>query len=176
VPTAEGKLRLAGASYSNAATAQSLSELEPGASTNLGVLYLVPLDGNSNGLADSWERTYFGWPTNVVATNDMDGDGLSNEQEYLCGTDPTRSDSGLLFERIGPVGTSQLILEWPVAPGRSYQVRSSSDLYLPCDQWPWVDGPWTASASQSNMQWTHSAPGAFSNRYYRLQLLAPQAP
>ena len=45
------------------------------------------LDGN--GLPDDWERQYFGC-IGVDPDSDADGDGVSNLQEYLWGTDPNK--------------------------------------------------------------------------------------
>ena len=52
------------------------------------------LDADGDGLADSWERTYF---TNLdqVATSDFDRDGVSNGDEFLDGTNPTNKVSAL---------------------------------------------------------------------------------
>ena len=51
-------------------------------------------DGNGNGLPDSWEMTYFG-NLNQTASGDFDGDGVSNLQEFLDGTNPTNSASAM---------------------------------------------------------------------------------
>ena len=51
-------------------------------------------DGNGNGLPDSWEITYFG-NLNQTATGDFDGDGVSNLQEFLDGTNPNNPASAL---------------------------------------------------------------------------------
>jgi hypothetical protein len=53
---------------------------------------LLWIDNDGNGLPDSWERFYFGAP-GVRATGDADGDGASNLQEFLDGTDPTATNS-----------------------------------------------------------------------------------
>ncbi len=49
-------------------------------------------DSNRNGLPDTWELTYF-TNLNQQATGDFDGDGVSNLQEFLDGTNPTNSTS-----------------------------------------------------------------------------------
>ena len=53
---------------------------------------LLMIDSDADGIADSWERTYF---TNLAqnATADFDHDGASNLQEFLDGTNPTNSVS-----------------------------------------------------------------------------------
>lgn len=81
------------------------------------------------GIPVEWMAQYFGqdWP---AATADSDGDGDSNRDEYLRGTDPTDKNSVLR-----PVvrSTSQgLFLDWPTVPGLMYQVQSSAA----------VDGVW----------------------------------
>ena len=52
------------------------------------------VDTNSNGIPDLWETQMFGIGSlNQSADGDPDGDGLSNLQEYLAGTDPTNADT-----------------------------------------------------------------------------------
>jgi len=51
-------------------------------------------DSDADGVADSWETTFFGSLTNS-ATVDTDGDGSSNFQEYLDGTNPADANSVL---------------------------------------------------------------------------------
>jgi hypothetical protein len=52
------------------------------------------IDTDADGLGDSWERGYFG-SLAQYSTGDADGDGVSNLQEFLDGTDPTNSTSAL---------------------------------------------------------------------------------
>lgn len=48
-------------------------------------------DTNGNGIPDWWEVQYF-HNLNHSGSEDYDGDGVSNLNEYLNGTDPTRPD------------------------------------------------------------------------------------
>ncbi len=50
------------------------------------------LDSDADGLGDSWEAGYF-TNLNATATADLDGDGVSNRQEFLDGTNPTDRSS-----------------------------------------------------------------------------------
>jgi len=52
------------------------------------------LDGDRDGLPDFWEQTYFGG-LGQNPTGDFDGDGVSNLDEYLDGTNPADSASVL---------------------------------------------------------------------------------
>jgi hypothetical protein len=52
------------------------------------------LDSDGDGLPDSWELAYFG-NLNQTASGDFDGDGVSNLQEFLDGTNPADTNSVL---------------------------------------------------------------------------------
>jgi hypothetical protein len=62
--------------------------------TNVSITVRSPDERDDDHLPDAWERTY-GFNANdpADATQDADGDGLLNREEYLRGTDPTKSDS-----------------------------------------------------------------------------------
>ncbi len=54
----------------------------------------TPGDSDGDGLNDTCEQTYFGGLNSTHnATEDADGDGLTNGQECALGTDPTKADS-----------------------------------------------------------------------------------
>ena len=50
----------------------------------------APLDSDNDGMPDDWEKK-FGLDANAADDNssDKDGDGYTNVEEYLNGTDPT---------------------------------------------------------------------------------------
>lgn len=51
-------------------------------------------DNDVDNLPDNWEMAFFGTIDAVTALMDSDGDGLSNIQEWMDGTDPTDNYSG----------------------------------------------------------------------------------
>lgn len=53
---------------------------------------MLMIDSDADGLPDSWELANFGSLTNSAST-DFDGDGSSNLQEFLNGTNPANSNS-----------------------------------------------------------------------------------
>lgn len=50
-------------------------------------------DVNNNGVDDRWEIKYFGNLTSYTPDGDLDGDGISNLDEYLFGTNPAVDDT-----------------------------------------------------------------------------------
>lgn len=89
----------------------------------------VFLDINDNGIADSWERYYFGLATtNRAPFTDSDGDGMSDYAEFMAGTNPTNAASKLVFLGTEVLSNQFIRLEWAAIPGRLYQVQTASRL------------------------------------------------
>jgi hypothetical protein len=90
-------------------------------------------DENTDGLPDDWQERYFGpiislWPG---VGFDSDGDGKTNREEFLSGTNPIDSTSVL---RTVLSSTSQgAMLSWNTQPGGIYQLQVSTNLM------DWVD-------------------------------------
>ncbi|MBI3879034.1 MAG: matrixin family metalloprotease [Verrucomicrobia bacterium] len=82
----------------------------------------------SDGIPDNWMTTYFGNPdpsvgANHRATNDFDGDGFTNFQEYLLGSDPTNSRSSLRL--LSQTATN---LTFEARPYENYELFASTNL------------------------------------------------
>lgn len=97
-----------------------------------------PLDSNNDGMPDEWSKRYGLNPQSVEfrpgdqdavfylnneASRDLDGDGYTNLEEYLNGTDPTRPDTELKLKdpvEGSPTGDGKAAVEgakWTPPPG-----------------------------------------------------------
>lgn len=63
----------------------------------------------------------------IDETNDTDGDGLPNWQEWVAGTDPTNDASTLRMSDPSPT-TEGILLQWPSVPGKTYSLLRSTNL------------------------------------------------
>lgn len=89
-------------------------------------------DSEGDGMPDSWETTCGLLLGANDANEDADGDGFSNLNEYLLGTNP-RSGASFFKAELAPVagapGTYQL--SWNSVAGKTYVVEWSPDLKTP---------------------------------------------
>src|SRR5690242_13070535 len=81
--------RLTQATYSGG---QSITYHYDAAGNQTNNVVTAPADADGDGMADSWEITYFGG-TSRDGTGDFDGDGQSDLAEYLSGTLPNDASS-----------------------------------------------------------------------------------
>lgn len=86
----------------------------------------APVDSDGNGLADDWERQYFGH-IGVDPNADPDGDGMTNLQEYRAGTNPTDAQSRFEVVEINRL-PSGVQVRWLSQPNHRYRVRRSNTL------------------------------------------------
>ncbi|MCX8157120.1 MAG: immunoglobulin domain-containing protein [Verrucomicrobiae bacterium] len=86
-------------------------------------LTLGSLDSDNDGLPDEWEAQY-GLQTNNPndAQEDSDGDGLTNLQEYIAGTDP-RNPASVLKLSIQPANGGAAGLQFQAISNKSYTIQ-----------------------------------------------------
>ena len=117
----------------------------PGAQVSINVLND---DVDLDDISDTWERGHgLNYLLAADATLDADGDGRTNRQEFLAGTDPL-----LTSEYLRAVGASRsgntLTLNFAgTVSGRSYQLESTTTL----DSWGNVGAPFTASGASTSL-------------------------
>jgi hypothetical protein len=133
----------------------------------------VLADADADGIPDVWLQQYFGHASGLAddhsrATDDADGDGSLNWQEYIAGTDPTNALSYLHIPAL-TTGASLTTLQFMAVSNRSYTVEYSDALGT---------GPWSRLAdvvvrTNSRIE-TVVDPSAHTNRFYRL--VTPRQP
>ncbi len=143
---------------------------QPGKRTRLDLT--LGVDSDNDGLPDAWERALIERdPTGRLRTladvkpgDDLDGDGLTNLQEYLIGTYALDQLDGLALEVLA-VENGRARLRFTTVPGRVYTVRSSTNL----NDWN-VQGFALAAAGDVNQT-------AYSGREVTsIEIWAPLAP
>lgn len=138
-----------------------------GDSINLGTIFLEPVDSNSNLIADAWETTFFGAGNNVDGSDDADGDGLPNLDEYLAGTDPTNALSCLEFSSFNL--TNGFELTWQGSLDRTYRVSGTT--HLSSNTWVQVAGPWECNDIENGMTWVETNTHLSWCSFYKLEVI-----
>jgi hypothetical protein len=105
---------------------------QPGGIVGLNVT--AGTDDNNNGIPDAWEQWIVdnSWDSriqsiyDVQGQDDFDGDGVSNFNEYLAGTDPAWNKDYIRIEELERTANGRLGLKFLTIPGKSYRIVSAS--------------------------------------------------
>jgi len=129
-------------------------------------------DSNADGLPDAWERTYFG-TISVNPNVDADGDGMSNKEEYLAGTNPTNpADKLRVTAFTSSNGGTNVSVTWSTVLTRRYHIQKSINILA--QTWP---DSGLGTVSPTNSSTTRSFSDTFAtNRFYRIEAFRPLAP
>jgi len=85
-------------------------------------------DVDGDGIPDAWELHFCGSVTGINPDADPDGDGHSNREEWIAGTDPTNSASVFAIAGVDDFGGERR-LSWMSAAGHYYSVLFATNLF-----------------------------------------------
>ena len=120
-------------------------------------------DTDSDGIQDWWESLYFGTNTAAVASQDSDGDGMTNLQEYLAGTDPNDPNSKFSVSIATSISGPGYTLTFTAMPYKSYTIQYKDT--LTATSWTTLQS-YSATPVQQTISYTD--PAGTSMRFYRI--------
>jgi uncharacterized protein (DUF1800 family) len=119
-----------------------------------------PDDLDADGLSDAWVLWSGG--KHRVPNADDDGDGMTNAQESLAGTDPNNATSR--FDLTSWRSGNDLILSWTALPFKAHLLESGSDLTA----WRPETGPTTTAAGRRQTILTNEFAVPDDSRFFRV--------
>ncbi len=134
------------------------------------VLAAVDEDSNDDGIPDAWERQWNIPVGTLSATNDSDGDGFLDGDEYVADTHPLVSQDQLLIRTLAHTGGVST-LTFPTSSNRNYFVWYSDDLAAAAWQRAHALVDPIEGDGQTN-QFTDLAPNP-TGRFFRLEVKVP---
>jgi hypothetical protein len=140
------------------------AEPTPGRPSGLEDTLEVAADRDGDGLPDEWEIRFGLDPASAVGPNgaegDPDGDGQTNHDEYVAGTNPRLASDRFIAEAKMPVSVVELA--FVAHPGRVYTVWARDGLENP---WRQVS---QTSGVESERRVTVNDQGGVRARFYRV--------
>ena len=107
-----------------------------------------------------WSQRIFG--DAVDPNGDEDGDGQTNYQEYLAGTDPKDRVSRFFVKSLTPAAGGGVTFTWDSISGKTYTVERSSDLLI------WTPLQSNIPGTGGTLSFTDSNLGGNPKLFYRV--------
>ena len=156
--TGQSLQRITSSNYGNDPVNWTAASPTAGANTGGGVV-----DSDGDGMADSWEMAYFGTLARD-GTGDFDGDGVSDLDEYILGTNPTVASSPLTISSQVHNGTN-FVLQFNAISGHSYSVLYRTNI----ESGAWSKlGDFGPLGADGNISATDSGVVGKATRFYRV--------
>lgn len=142
----------------------------PSGFTSANAILSFLADTDQDGQPDTWESAFGLDPRNPSDRDeDSDGDGLTNNQEYLSGTNPKDPTSCLKLEVSFNENGSRARIKVRALANRTYRVESTDSLVTP--QWASVEEIVAQTADRDALL---VDPAAAAKRFYRV--VTPSSP
>ncbi len=100
-------------------------------------------------------------------TGDFDGDGVTDLQEFLAGTDPTNRGSVLRVMTLTCVNGGGAAILWSAVAGRTYCLQFKDNV----EAGDWTDLPGDVVAVTATGSKIDTTPAGADRRFYRVLLL-----
>ena len=106
----------------------------------------VMADADSDGISDDWEMTYFGDLESANSGSDFDGNGISDLNEFVGGTNPTDPQDS---PKLGFAAKNVISFEAVPASGDGYENRARAYALEYCEDLS--SGDWSAVAGMDQI-------------------------
>ena len=135
----------------------------------------ITYDSDGDGLPDTWESAYNLDPNATLTpdgrNDDPDGDGRTNYEEYILGTNPRAAEAPPIALTVTSNAQNQATASFPTLRDRLYRIETKDDLTL---IWNTItpDIPGTGAT----VNWIDPSSQFTPNRFYRLQIILSPNP
>ena len=127
---------------------------------------VVPDDSDQDGMLDTWEMANFG-NLAQTANGDADGDGMTNLQEFLAGTNPKDAASRLTATLSRPIPADPFTLTWPSVPGKNYTLLYQTTLG---GAWQTLTTVPAAVSPATSTSYSDATSAGVGQRFYKVQV------